>query len=110
MKKDEESGGMWCLVMFDLPVRTKNERREATAFRNMLLDMGYMMVQFSVYARYSPTQSGNRSTVKMIKQHLPSGGKVRVVHISDHQWAQSLRFVNEVPQNDVEAPDVCTVF
>ncbi|MUH59794.1 CRISPR-associated endonuclease Cas2 [Bifidobacterium canis] len=110
MKKDEDSGGMWCLVMFDLPVGTKSERHEATVFRNLLLDMGYMMVQFSVYARYTPTQSGNRSTINMIKKHLPSGGKVRVLHISDHQWAQSLRYVNNVPQHNTEAPDVFTLF
>ena len=71
MKKDEESGGMWCLVMFDLPVGTKTERREATQFRNLLLDMGYMMVQFSIYVRYTPTQSGNRATVRMIKGLFP---------------------------------------
>ena len=83
MKKDDESGGMWCLVMFDLPVGTKTERREATQFRNMLLDMGYMMVQFSIYVRYTPTQSGNRSTVRMIKEHLPAGGKVRIDTVSN---------------------------
>ncbi len=82
MKVDEDSGGMWCLVMFDLPVKTKKERQAATDFRNMLLDMGYAMVQYSVYVRYTPTQSGNRSTVKAIKENLPPKGKVRVVHLS----------------------------
>ena len=57
MKRDEDSGGMWCLVMFDLPVKTKRQRHAATVFRNMLLDMGYGMVQYSVYVRYTPTQS-----------------------------------------------------
>ena len=46
MKRDEDSGGMWCLVMFDLPVKTKRQRHAATVFRNMLLDMGYGMVQY----------------------------------------------------------------
>ena len=70
MKRDEDSGGMWCLVMFDLPVKTKRQRHAATVFRNMLLDMGYGMVQYSVYVRYTPTQSGNRATVKMIKGRI----------------------------------------
>lgn len=39
---------MWCLVMFDLPVETKKQRREATRFRNDLLDWGFCMVQLSV--------------------------------------------------------------
>ena len=42
---------MRILVMFDLPVKTKAERRSATQFRNFLVGDGYHMVQYSVYAR-----------------------------------------------------------
>ena len=42
---------MRMIVFFDLPVKTKNERREATRFRNFLMNDGYHMLQFSVYAR-----------------------------------------------------------
>ena len=44
---------MRLIVFFDLPVGTKEERREATRFRNDLIKNGYYMVQFSVYARLS---------------------------------------------------------
>ena len=94
MKRDEDSGGMWCLVMFDLPVKTKRQRHAATVFRNMLLDMGYGMVQYSVYVRYTPTQSGNRATVKMIKDNLPANGLVRILHISDHHWSTDFLLEN----------------
>lgn len=110
MKTDEDSGGMWCLVMFDLPVKTKQQRSAATEFRNMLLDMGYSMVQYSVYARYTPTQAGNRATVKAIKAALPERGYVRVLHISDHQWASALRYVNLEPEDEVETPELFTLF
>ena len=39
----------WLIVIFDLPVTTKKERRLATKFRNDLLDEGYLMLQYSVY-------------------------------------------------------------
>lgn len=110
MKKDEEIGGMWCLVMFDLPVGTNEERRRANEFRHLLLDLGYMMVQFSVYARYTPTQSGNRSTVKEIKANLPPEGHVRILHVSDHQWSRSLRFYNHLQSEEEEPPGIATVF
>ena len=42
---------MRILVFFDLPVKTKKERREAARFRNFLLTDGYHMIQYSVYAR-----------------------------------------------------------
>ncbi|NEG89098.1 CRISPR-associated endonuclease Cas2 [Bifidobacterium aerophilum] len=110
MKKDEDSGGMWCLVMFDLPVKTKQQRNAATDFRNMLLDMGYGMVQYSVYARYTPTQAGNRATVQMIKAALPAQGYVRVLHVSDHQWSSALRFSNSEQLDDAETPELFTLF
>ena len=43
---------MWLMVMFDLPVLTKLERRAATKFRQFLLDEGYEMSQFSIYMRF----------------------------------------------------------
>lgn len=110
MKRDEDSGGMWCLVMFDLPVKTQQQRKEATDFRNMLLDMGYSMVQFSVYVRYTPTQSGNRSTVKAIKEHLPPKGSVRILHVSDHQWSSALRFSSRKRETETETPSLLTLF
>ena len=37
--------------MFDIPVRTRKEMRKATRFRNVLLDEGFVMKQFSVYIK-----------------------------------------------------------
>ena len=99
-----------CLVMFDLPVKTKRQRHAATVFRNMLLDMGYGMVQYSVYVRYTPTQSGNRATVKMIKDNLPANGLVRILHISDHQWSTAARFSSGKREIEEETPDFLTLF
>lgn len=110
MRRDEATGGMWCLVMFDLPVATKQQRREATQFRNLLLDLGYAMVQFSVYVRYTPTQSGNRSTVAIVKENLPAGGKVRILHVTDKQWSSAQRFSASKPENIDETPSLLTLF
>ena len=43
---------MWLVVLFDLPVGTKKERKAATKFRQHLLDLGFEMSQFSVYFRF----------------------------------------------------------
>ncbi len=43
---------MWMMVLFDLPVLTKKERKAATRFRNFLLDQAFAMSQFSVYMRF----------------------------------------------------------
>src|SRR5690606_25570553 len=46
-----EYEGMWLFAMFDLPVVTKTDRRNYARFRKKLLEEGFMMLQFSVYAR-----------------------------------------------------------
>jgi len=38
---------MWLVVMFDLPVDTKEACREAAGFRKFLLEDGFRMLQYS---------------------------------------------------------------
>ena len=58
---------MWMLVLFDLPVMEKEERKEATEFRNYLLDLGFQMVQFSVYARLLSGKDSAMTYAKKLK-------------------------------------------
>ena len=62
---------MWMLVMFDLPVMTKEERKAATDFRNALLDLGFEMSQFSVYLRLCTSSSQVDKYSKYVEQCLP---------------------------------------
>lgn len=73
---------MWSIVMFDLPVLTAKQRREANQFRHLLLDEGFWMAQYSVYVRYSPTMSGEVRRIRAIKAALPDGGEVRVLYVT----------------------------
>ncbi len=42
---------MWLMVIFDLPVTTREYRRAYQQFRGLLLDEGFWQLQYSVYAR-----------------------------------------------------------
>ncbi|MDR2380693.1 MAG: CRISPR-associated endonuclease Cas2 [Bifidobacteriaceae bacterium] len=101
---------VWSLVMFDLPVKTKPQRSAATAFRNMLLDLGYARVQLSVYVRYLPLPSAGAAATRKIKLNLPPGGLVRIINISDHQWASAFRFSNLKQETGETPPDLLTIF
>ena len=70
MKRDKDKG-MWTLVMYDLPIKTKEDAGAANRFNHLLADLGFFRVQYSVYARYTPTQSGGRSALTYIKAGLP---------------------------------------
>lgn len=81
-----ESRPMWILLMFDLPVVTKKQRRGATRFRNDLIAGGYQMVQWSIYARFCPTVQKAKRDGKAALDKLPPEGECRVLYLTDHQW------------------------
>lgn len=75
--------------MFDLPVMTDEERRAATRFRNDLLDHGYLMIQFSVYARPCVTYDLLDAQIAKVKCFIPTAGNVRLIFLTDEQWKRS---------------------
>ena len=80
----------WVLVFFDLPVGTPEERRDASNFRKDLLKDGYIMVQFSVYARPCGSADRVETQVRRLKSKIPAKGEVRGLLISDAQWGRMI--------------------
>lgn len=83
---------MWMLVLFDLPVTEVEERKNATKFRNFLLDNGFQMVQFSVYTRLLSGKDSANTHIKQIERNLPENGKVEIICITDKQYQNILSF------------------
>lgn len=101
---------MWCICMFDLPTKTKSQRRRYAEFRNMLLDSGFVFTQLSVYAKYSPSGMLSSRQVSGIKNQVPPDGEIRLVHISDRQWANAIRFCNAIEMPQEKAPEQLLLF
>ena len=101
---------VWCVVMFDLPVATKKQRKEASRFRHLLLDEGFWMLQYSVYVRYSPTVAGEPRRVGALKSNLPRGGEVRMLYVTDREWSRTLCFRNEEPVEAEPEPQKLMIF
>lgn len=83
----------WILVMFDLPVLTDEERRSASRFRKDLLDNGYLMIQFSIYARPCVSYEQMQTHIARVKSITPEAGNVRLMFITDQQWGNSVTVV-----------------
>lgn len=83
---------MWIFAMFDLPVKTKRERRNYTRFRNLLLDNGFSQMQFSVYARFCISEDVAETFRKRIEKSLPPDGYVRTLSVTDRQFAKMQSF------------------
>lgn len=79
---------MWLIAMFDLPVDTPKARKRYAKFRNTLLKDGFTMLQFSVYARFCASEDAGSVHRKRVRQALPAEGQVRVVALTDRQFAK----------------------
>ena len=77
---------MRVLVMFDVPVGSKDERKKATKFRNNLLKQGFFMMQFSVYMRVVRGLTAANSVVERLKKILPPKGNIRSLIITEKQF------------------------
>jgi len=86
--KQEEVRFVWLFVLFDLPVGTKAQRRDATRFRNFLKDDGYFMLQYSVYARICRGEDGAIKHIARVTRNLPSTGSVRALQVTDRQYGR----------------------
>jgi len=79
---------MWLFALFDLPVDSSEARHQYTRFRKSLIKQGFMMLQFSVYARFCGSDERADTIRKRIKQVLPQEGEVRIMAITDHQFGK----------------------
>ena len=100
----EEVRILWMFVFFDLPVGTKGERRAATRFRNFLKDDGYMMLQWSVYARVCRGEEAAEKHVQRVTKSLPKKGSVRALQVTDKQYGRMRLLLGEATKNEKAAP------
>jgi CRISPR-associated protein Cas2 len=93
---------LWILVLFDLPVVSKKERKIATRFRKKVMGDGFTMFQFSIYVRHCPSRENADVHIKRVKSFLPERGHVGILTITDKQFGSMELFYGkkeaELPQ------------
>lgn len=101
---------MWMVVMFDLPVLEKAERKAAADFRHALLDMGFAMSQFSVYMRFCTSPAQVETYCKQVERALPVGGRVNILQFTDKQYERIISFQGKTRQPAKKSPDQFDLF
>lgn len=89
---------MWLMCFFDLPVGTPVQRKMAARLRNHLKRDGFIMLQWSVYARLCRGEDAVEKHVLRIKGVLPSAGSIRCLQITDKQYGR-MRFLLGTAKN-----------
>ncbi len=100
---------MWSLVMFDLPMGTRRERRAYTRFRNFLLDEGFEQAQLSVYMRFFGGREAVEAQIKRIRKNLPGTGRVHILTITDKQFGDMVCFTGNERDSAPQQPEQLTL-
>lgn len=76
------------MALFDLPMETKQQRRDYAQFRKLLLKQGFVQLQLSVYARFSGSEESVEAVRVRIRGAIPPYGHVRLLAVTDHQYGK----------------------
>ena len=95
---------MYLLVLFDLPVQTKADRRAANSFRRFLLEDGYNRLQLSVYARICRGRDAVETHSRRLSSNLPPSGCVRLLQITEQQYGRMKTLVGQQSSQEKIAP------
>lgn len=101
---------MWTIVMFDLPTLEEDDKRSYREFRAALLAMGFTMFQYSVYGRCSPSEEKADALGAQLQRIIPFYGQVRILKITDRQFAKMLIFEGKMRREPENAPQQLTFF
>lgn len=99
---------MWVIALFDLPVDSREARRQYTRFRKALIRDGFLQMQYSVYLRHASSRENAEVHMQRVEHAVPPEGEVRVLTLTDKQfsrmrvfWGQS-RGTPEAPPAQLE--------
>ena len=101
---------VWLFAMFDLPVKTRAQKRMYSQFRKLLLADGFCRMQYSVYARYCPSEEAAGAHRQIIRTGLPSEGHVRLLAVTDRQFGKMENFVGKARTPTEEPPRQLMLF
>ncbi|WP_342252205.1 CRISPR-associated endonuclease Cas2 [Spiroplasma endosymbiont of Amphibalanus improvisus] len=77
---------MRLIVMYDLPTQTKSDLQAYSKFHRQLLNNGYVMIQYSVYAKLCMNYDIVAKNIKKLELHKPSKGNVRILSVTEKQY------------------------
>lgn len=101
---------MWVITMFDLPTDTKAAKKAHAGFRKALLNDGFVMLQYSVYARHCPSDENAVVHESRVKAFLPDDGEVRLIKITDKQFERMKVYYGKMRKATEKAPEQFSLF
>ena len=79
---------MRLILMFDLPIVTKKQKRIYANFRKWLLQRGYLMLQYSIYVKIFANNDSLEQHKIVLKKNTPKEGQIRLITLTEKQFAR----------------------
>ena len=89
------------MCFFDLPMETKQEQKYYRVFRKKLIELGFVMVQESVYVRTLPNRSQLTKYEEQLKRVTPYNGLVELMYVSEKQFSDRRFLTGEKAPQEV---------
>lgn len=93
---------MRMIVIFDLPTKTDEDKRDYQKFRKNLIKEGFIMIQFSVYSRFCRNDTEYAKYVRKIKKIAPkTKGEIRIMGLTEKQY-EKMHLISTKRKSDEE--------
>lgn len=96
---------MRVIVFFDLPTKTKADRREYSRFRKYLIKSGFVMMQESVYSKIALNQNVANGICENVKKFKPPSGLVQMLTVTEKQFSKMEMVVGSSKSNVVTSDE-----
>ena len=99
---------MRSILFFDLPTISLKDKRNYRKFVKEIKQIGFYMIQESVYVKMSIDQQVVDSTLNKVREICPSNGSIIVLNITEKQFSNMKVLVGDI-STDVITTDERTI-
>ncbi len=93
---------MRLIVLFDLPTKSKKDKKNYIDFRKLLISSGFFMIQYSVYMRACEGQYSVKTYEQLVINNIPLNGSVRIITLTDEQYKNMKVYIGKKINNNEE--------
>jgi CRISPR-associated protein Cas2 len=101
---------MRIIVFFDLPTDTIEDRRNYAKFHRFLIKEGFIMIQYSIYAKLAINKTVSNKIYNRLKQNKPEKGDIGVLEITEKQFADIKWLLGGRQSNILDTIDRLTIY
>lgn len=85
---------MYIICFFDLPTNSKLDRKRYTIFRKKLMQVGFVMMQYSVYIAQVRGTHQVKDRIARVKSFAPKNGEIKLLTVTDRQFDRIESIIN----------------